>query len=130
MGTIKDHPATLILPAHLAREELLKRLADYLEEAGLQSKEFWKHFGSKDKAKMPIPFESVFDTVDNSVCYDNKDQFDLRILMTVIDPDDRSLFIDIASFVAEKYTNDKPASQLTLRQFKAELTLRLCQMGF
>jgi len=115
----------------LTREELEKRFKEFIVEDELVSRDFWKHFG-KRRAQFRMPIPSIFDCVENAVCYDAENNFDLRMLITLVFPEDRSLFVDVAKFVAERYVNNpsKPASVLTLRQFKADLSRRMAQIGF
>jgi len=121
----------LILPPGLSRAELEKRFKEFMKEDELVSREFWKHFGRRRASKrMPVP--SIVDCVDVAVCYDEQNQFDLRMLMMLIHPEDIRFFIEVAEFVSERYSNnpDKPAGPLTLRQFKADLSRRMAQLGF
>lgn len=121
----------LILPPGLSRAELEKRFNEFMEEDKLVSREFWKHFGKRRASKrMPVP--SIIDCVEASVCYDEQEQFDLRLLIMLVHPEDKRFFIEVASFVSEKYVNNpnKPAGPLTLRQFKADLSRRMAQLGF
>jgi hypothetical protein len=118
----------LILPPEMSRNELEKRFKEFMEEDELVSKEFWKHFGRRRASKrMPVP--SIFDCVEAAICYDDQNQFDLRLLITLVHPEDKHFFIEVAQFVSERYTN-KPAGPLTLRQFKADLSRRMAQLGF
>lgn len=120
-----------IIPQNLSREELLKRFKEFMIEDELISREFWKHFGNR-RASLEMPVPSISDCVDAAVCYDAENQFDLRMLISLVYPEDRRLFVDVAKFVAERYVNNpnKPTSQLTLRQFRVDLSRRLAQLGF
>jgi hypothetical protein len=123
----------LIIPPELTRSELEKRFKEFMEEDELVSREFWNHFGpGKRMAQLRMPIPSLYDCVDAAVSYDGSNNFDLRMLITLVFPEDRKLFVDLASFVAERYTNNptKPAGQLTLKQFKADLARRMGQAGF
>ena len=127
---MSDKPAAFINPS-MAKEELEKRFKEFMEEDEYASKHFWKHFGNR-KAEHAMPVPSLLDAVHAAVCYDAENQFDLRMLITLVFERDRPLFIDVAKFVAEKYVNNpnKPAGPLTLLQFKADLTRRMAQVGF
>jgi hypothetical protein len=125
-----DSTAAFINPA-MVKGELERRFKEFMEEDEYASRHFWKHFADKH-AMMRVPVPSLLDAVHAAVCYDYENQFDLRMLISLIHENDKSLFIDVAKFVSEKYVNnpEKPASPLTLMQFKADLTRRLAQTGF
>jgi hypothetical protein len=119
------------IPADLSRAELIKRFNEFMVEDEYASKLFWKHFGSKRSSReMPVP--SIQGAIDAAVNYDDQMQFDVRMLLLLVHPEDKPLAIDVCKFVSERYVNnpEKPAGQLTLRQFKADLARRMCELGF
>jgi len=128
---MSDDSTVAVINPNIAKEELEKKFKEFMEEDEYASKHFWSHFGSRHPY-MRIPVPSVLEAVQNGVCYDSENCFDLRMIITLVHPKDRSLFIDVAKFVSEKYVNNpsKPAGPLTLMQFKADLARRLAQIGF
>lgn len=128
---MSDDNSVAFINPRMAKEELARRFKEFMEEDEYASKHFWKHFGNR-RANMCMPVPSVLDAAHAAVCYDAADQFDLRMLITLIQDKDKPLFIDVAKFVSEKYVNnpEKPAGPLTLVQFKADLARRLVQVGF
>ena len=111
-----------------AKDEFLKLFKEFMDEDELISKEFWKYFQHKTATKQ-IPVPEIEKAVDAGTHYNSINEIDCRLLLTLIHPEDKRLAIDVIKFVGERYMN-KPASDLTLRQFKMDLTRRLLQVGF
>lgn len=113
------------------RNYLSNELNRFMGDNEYATKHFIKHFGAR-RAKVKLPGPTLYGIVDRGVVYDNDMKFDIRMLASIIHPDDLMLFKDIAIFVGEYFVNnpEKPASDLTLQQFKAILTRRMHQVGF
>jgi len=108
-------------------DELPTILNEFLSHDEVRSREFWKHFGNR-RASCEIPIPDLFGYIDHAVYYD-KHNIDVRLGETMLPPEDVELFRDVSRFVFEDFLN-APASNLTLRQFKNQLTRRLIQLGF
>lgn len=119
------------IPDNVSRNELDKLFKDLVDEEKYDSKHFWKHFGNR-RAFMPLPVPSLLELAKRSIYYDPENNFDLRLMISLAHARDKSLFIDVASNVAERFVNnpDRPAGPLTLAQFKIILARRLAQVGF
>ena len=121
----------MYIPDNISRDYLSELFEHFIEDHLYDTKQFIKHFQNK-RACISIPFPSLLDVVKNSVCYDAANNFDLRILMTLISPLDKKLFKDLATQVSERFVNNPntPKSPLTLLQFKILLAYRMSQLGF
>jgi len=133
-GEKREHAHTIEddhLPDRVTREHLWYLFEQLVADHIYDSKHFLKDFADR-RATMHIFGESLLDTVKNTVCYDEHDMFDLRILATLVAEVDKPLFRDVAIQVSERFVNnaDKPKSPLTLMQFKVLLAYRLSQVGF
>jgi hypothetical protein len=119
------------LPAMVTRDQLGIIFEDFVDDHLYDTKQFLKHFGDK-RAALELQVPSLLDLVKNSVCYDEQDRFDLRLLIMFVGPIDRPLIIDLIKQVSERFVNnpDKPKSPLTLMQFKVLLAYRMAQLGF
>lgn len=102
-------------------------LNEFLSRDEVRSREFWKHFNDR-RASREIPVPDLFDYIDHAVYYDNHN-IDVRLGELLLPPVDVKLFRDVVQFVFEDFLN-APLSNLTLRQFKSQLTRRLEQLGF
>jgi len=109
-------------------KEMPKILTEFLTHDEVRSQEFWKHFGQR-KASREIPVPDLHECIDKSIHYDHNHHIEARLLETVVFPEDRQLFQDVAKFVFEDFINE-PKSVLTLKQFKAQLARRMMQVGF
>lgn len=125
------NPDDEYIPNGIDRDHLGILFARFVDEHLYDTKQFLKHFQDK-RAVIQLPFPSLLDTVKNSVCYDEQNNFDLRILMTLINPMDKKLFVDLVKQVSERFVNNHntPKSPLTLMQFKVLLAYRMAQLGF
>lgn len=112
-------------------EIVAKLFEDFAEEQLYDTQQFIKYFQDK-RALVQIQVPSLLDLIKNSVCYDANNQIDLRLLIATIIPPDRPLFIDLAKQLSERFVNnpDRPATPLTLMQFKVLLAYRMAQLGF
>jgi hypothetical protein len=118
-----------IIPNDLTRDEIKKRIKEFNEDSKYETKRFKKFFGER-LAKKEIQVTSLLGLINETVYYDSDNQFDLRPLLSYVHPEDKPLFIDVIKFVSERFVGDKPASQLTLQQFRSILAVRLAQIGF
>lgn len=118
----------LIVPPGTERAHLLKLLHEFIEEDTYASKQFWSHFQGKQALK-EIPSPSLSDAINHSVVYNSHNEIDCRMLILLVHPEDRKLAKDVIAFVGERYAG-KPASDLTLRQFRADLARRMCELKF
>lgn len=109
-----------------------KFIADFLEDDKIISADFRKHFENRRanvRIKLPPPYNSLTDLVNHEVSYDHNNQLDVRRMINYISKIDRKLFTDLARFVGERYI-EKPAGQLTLMQYRADLARRMLECGF
>ena len=119
----------LIIPPNMSREYLEKIFNTFMKDDAYDSQQFFKHFATR-KAEVPlVMIDSLMDLTKNSICYDSQNKFDVRILLTLIHPKDKKLFIDVATQCMERFQG-QPASVLTLTQYKAVLARRMAQVGF
>jgi hypothetical protein len=126
---MSDNKPTVITGNDLEVQDKLRKIYDeFMSEDEYHSKSFWKHFENRKASKtMPVP--DLSKAIELGVVYDSNNNLDVRMLLTLVHPEDKSLAIDIAKFVAERYV-DKPATVLTIAQYRADLHRRMCQVGF
>lgn len=123
------------IPSGIKRDDLSTIVAnlfsEFYEEQLYDTKHFLKHFSDR-RALVEIPVPSLLDHIKHTVCYDAEDQFDLRLLIMTVVPQDRKLLIDLCKQVSERFVNNpnRPKSPLTLMQFKVILAYRMAQLGF
>ena len=129
MSSVIPNNEDMIIPPNMSREYLEKVFSTFMKDDAYDSAQFFKHFEHR-KAEVPlIMIDSLMDLTKNSICYDEHKKFDVRILLTLIHPKDKKLFIDVATQCMERFQG-QPASILTLTQYKAVLARRMAQVGF
>lgn len=126
-----ENPEDRTIPDDITRDMLSEIFFKFVDDHLYDTKQFLRHFQNR-RAVVELPYNSILDLVKNSVCYDEQNQFDLRILYACIAPMDKKLFIDLATQVSERFVNNPntPKSPLTLMQFKVLLAYRMSQIGF
>lgn len=102
-------------------------LNEFLTHDEIRSREFWESFKDR-RASSNIPVPDLFDYIQHAIYY-NDHNIDVRLGESLVQPEDVKLFQDVARFVFEDFLNE-PLSDMTLTQFKAQLTRRLEQLGF
>jgi hypothetical protein len=119
------------IPDGIDNDYLGMLFANFVEDHLYDTKSFLKHFGER-RAIITLPVPSLLDLVKNSVCYDEQNRFDCRILVMFVSPVDRPLLIDVIKNVSERFVNNPntPKSPLTLAQFKVLLAYRMTQLSF
>jgi hypothetical protein len=118
------------LPKRMTKELYIQRFESSLNDLVHFTREFEKFFyGKRKKANRGFHTNDLIREINETVKYSDKERFDLMGLMRIVDPTDKSLFIDVAHYTLS-YFYHKSATTKTLEEFKLMLLYFLWKLGF